>query len=56
MKITRQLVADKIADYLHGKLSQAELVDWAEQAMMDADFDVGRTAKNFCADSAIARK
>jgi hypothetical protein len=28
MKITRQIVADKIADYLHGKLSQAELVDW----------------------------
>ena len=37
--ITRQIVADKIADYLHGKLSQAELVDWAECAMMDADFD-----------------
>jgi hypothetical protein len=29
----------KIADYLHGKLSQADLVDWAERAMMDADFD-----------------
>ena len=39
MKITRQTVADKIADYLHGKVSQAELVDWAERAMMDADFD-----------------
>ena len=38
--ITRQIVADKIADYLHGKLSQAELVDWAEGAMMDADFEV----------------
>jgi hypothetical protein len=37
--ITRQIVADKIADYLHGKLSQTELVDWAERAMMDADFD-----------------
>ena len=37
--ITRQIVADKITDYLHGKLSQAELVDWAERAMMDADFD-----------------
>ena len=40
MKITRRIVAAKIADYLHGKLSQAELVDWAERAMMDADFDV----------------
>lgn len=39
MKITRQIVADKIAEYLHGKLSQAGLVDWAERAMMDADFD-----------------
>jgi hypothetical protein len=39
MRITRQIVAHKISDYLHGKLSQAELVDWAERAMMDADFD-----------------
>ena len=39
MKITRQIAADKIADYLHGKASQAELVDWAECAKMDADFD-----------------
>jgi hypothetical protein len=39
MKITRQIVADKITDYLHGKLSQAELVDWAERAIMEADFD-----------------
>ena len=39
MKITRQITADKIADYLHGKLSQAELVDWAERAMMDAEFE-----------------
>ena len=39
MKITRQIAADKIADYLHGKVSQAKLVDWAERAMLDADFD-----------------
>jgi hypothetical protein len=32
-------VADKITDYRHGTLSQTELVDWAERAMMDADFD-----------------
>ncbi len=42
-KITRQIVADKIADYLHGKASQAELVDWAERAVMDADFDEADT-------------
>ena len=39
MKTTRQIVADKIADYLHGKVSQAELVDWAERVMMDAEFE-----------------
>lgn len=39
MKITRQIAADKIADYLHGKLGQTELVDWAECAMMDAEFE-----------------
>ena len=39
MKITRQDVADKIADYLHGKSRQGDLVDWAEGAMMDADFE-----------------
>jgi len=39
MTITRQIVADKITDYLHGRLSQEELVHWAEHAMMDTDFD-----------------
>jgi hypothetical protein len=43
MKITRQIVADKITEYLHGKISQAELVDWAERAMMDADFNQADT-------------
>ena len=39
MKITRNATADKLSDYLHGSVSQAELVDWAERAMMDADFE-----------------
>jgi hypothetical protein len=39
MTVTRQITADKIADYLQGKLSQAQLVDWAESAMMNAQFD-----------------
>ena len=43
MKITRQTVADKIADYLNGKVSQAELVDWAECGMMDVDFEEADT-------------
>ena len=39
MKVTRQTVAEKLADYLHGQVSQAGLVAWAEQAMLDTDFD-----------------
>jgi hypothetical protein len=38
MKITRHATADKLSDYLRGNVSQAELVDWAERAMMEADF------------------
>ena len=38
MTITKQTVADKIAAYLHHEITLAQLVDWAEQAMMDGDF------------------
>ncbi len=37
--ITRQTVADKIAAYLHREISLAQLVDWAENAMMEGEFD-----------------
>lgn len=37
--ITRQTVADKIAAYLHGETSLAQLVDWAESAILDGEFD-----------------
>jgi hypothetical protein len=37
--ITRQSVADKIAAWLHHDLSLDGLVDWAEQALMQEDFD-----------------
>lgn len=37
--ITRQLVADKLAAYLQHDLSLTDLVDWAESAMMDAEFE-----------------
>jgi hypothetical protein len=37
--ITRQTVADKIAAYLHGEISLAHLVDWAESAIQEAEFD-----------------
>ncbi len=43
MKITRQVTADKVADYLHGNISQADLVDWAERGLMDADFEEADT-------------
>lgn len=38
MKITRQLVARKLQSYLKGRLEIAELVEWAEQAVMQGDF------------------
>ena len=39
MKITRQNVGQKLIDYLYHRISLAELVDWAESAMMEADFE-----------------
>ena len=36
--ITKQTVADKIAAYLHHEITPAQLVDWAEDAMMDGEF------------------
>lgn len=48
MKITRQSTARKLNAYLKGRLSQAALVDWAEQAMMEGDFAP--------ADAAVLRK
>ncbi len=39
MKITRKIVADKLAAYLRHKLSLAKLVDWAENAMMEGEFE-----------------
>jgi hypothetical protein len=38
MTITKQTVADKIAAYLRHEISLTELVDWAEEAMMEGDF------------------
>jgi len=32
-------VAGKIAAYLHGEISLAQLVDWAESAIQDGEFD-----------------
>ena len=38
MVITKQFVADKIAACLHRRMTQAELVDWAENALMNGEF------------------
>lgn len=43
MKVTCKEVAQKLIDYLHHQITLRELVDWAESAMMEADFE----EKNF---------
>ena len=44
MKVTRESVAQHLGDYLHGTLSLAGLVDWAESAMCEGDFDETQAA------------
>ncbi len=39
MKITRQHGAQKLIYYLHHKSTAAELVDWAETAIMEGEFE-----------------
>ena len=39
MIITKQTVADQIAAYLRHGITQAQLVDWAENALMEGEFD-----------------
>ena len=39
MIVTKQAVADQIADYLHHRITVTQLVDWAESALMDVEFD-----------------
>lgn len=38
--MTRQVLARKLMDYLQHRITLTQLVDWAEWAMMDADFEV----------------
>ena len=37
--ITRDTLASQLRDYLQNRISRAALVDWAERAMMDEEFD-----------------
>jgi hypothetical protein len=39
VSITKQLVAEQIAAYLHHRIALAQLVDWAENAMMAGEFE-----------------
>jgi cobyrinic acid a,c-diamide synthase len=39
MMITRQTVADRIADYLRHEITLEQLVDWSEAAMLDGEFE-----------------
>jgi hypothetical protein len=38
MEITQQAVAQKLIEYLHHYITLAELVDWAELALMEGNF------------------
>ena len=38
MIITKQIVADNFAAYLHHRITLAQLVDWAENALMEGQF------------------
>lgn len=44
MIITKQIVADKIAAYLHHHITLEQLVDWAENALMEGEFAEKETA------------
>ena len=39
--VTRKQVQNRLLDYLNRRLTLTQLVDWAEDAMMDTDFDDG---------------
>jgi hypothetical protein len=41
MMITKQAVAEKIAAYLHHEITLSQLVDWAENTMMNGEFEAG---------------
>ncbi len=39
MRISKKIVAEKIELYLKRQMTLEELVDWAETALMDAEFE-----------------
>jgi len=42
--ITRDVIASQLRDYLQHRITRTELVDWAERAMMEEEFE-GREYK-----------
>lgn len=38
MQVTKQIAAQKLTAFLHNELSLAQLVDWAEAALLDGEF------------------
>jgi len=38
MTITKQTVANQLAAYLHNEITLAQLVDWAENSLLDGTF------------------
>ena len=38
MQVTKQTSAQKLSAYLHHEISLAQLVDWAETALLDGEF------------------
>jgi hypothetical protein len=52
MQVTKRMVADKLAAYLRHQITLAELVDWAERTLMEAEFSEADAAT---LSSAIAR-
>lgn len=39
MIITKKIVADKIISYIQHQITFSDLVDWAENAVMEGEFD-----------------
>jgi len=39
MTITRKILAEKIKDYLYHKITLNELVSWAENVIMEHEFE-----------------
>lgn len=45
MMVTRQIVADRIGAWLRHEITLEQLVDWAEVALQEADFEAAAAAE-----------